>query len=61
MNAFMDKMTAWIEKYLMPITMKMSANRYIISIRDGLIATMALNIFGSLCLAVATLPTDKVS
>lgn len=56
MNAIMDKITIWIEKYLMPITAKMATNRYIMAVRDGLIATMALNIFGSLCLAVATLP-----
>lgn len=52
----MEKLTALIEKYLMPITMKMSANRYIITIRDSLIATMPLTIFGSLCLMAATLP-----
>lgn len=56
MNTFMDKLSAGIEKYLMPITMKMSANRYIITIRDSLIATMPLTILGSLCLMVATLP-----
>ncbi len=56
MDSVFDKMTSAIEKYLVPITTKMSQNRYIIAIRDALIATMPLTIFGSLCLMVATLP-----
>lgn len=58
MNSIMEKLTASIEKYLMPITMKMSGNRYVQAIRDGFIATMPLTIFGSLCLAIATLPIE---
>lgn len=56
MNNFMDRLSATLEKYLVPIMNKMSKNRYIAAIRDSLIATMGFTVIGSICLLIATFP-----
>lgn len=52
----MEKLAAAMEQHLAPVMAKMAANRYFSAIRDALVATMGLTVFGSLCLLVATFP-----
>ena len=49
---YMDK----IETTLMPIAGKISANRYLLAIRDGFMLTMPLLIVGAMSLLLANLP-----
>lgn len=56
MNEFMEKISGIMERRLAPIMSKMATNRYFASIRDALVATMGLTVFGSLCLLIATFP-----
>lgn len=56
MNNIMEKLASVMEQKLAPIMSKMATNRYFSTIRDSLVATMGLTVFGSLCLLVATFP-----
>ena len=38
----MNKMTKFMEKYLMPLSEKLSGNKYLIALRDGLMLSMPL-------------------
>lgn len=52
----MDKMMSFLEKYLMPISGKMSANKYLRAISGGFIAIMSANIIGSMFTLLGNLP-----
>ncbi len=52
MNKFMD----WMEKYLTPVAVKISSNRYLKAISSGFIAVMAATIVGSIFTLLANLP-----
>ena len=52
----MDKMMNFLEKYLMPISGKMSANKYLRAISGGFIAIMSANIIGSMFTLLSNLP-----
>ena len=49
-------MNAFIEKKLMPIAAKMSANKSLVAIRDGITLSMPLLIIGSLFMIIASFP-----
>jgi len=50
----MDKLTEFFESKLFPIASKVSAQRHLIAIRDGLILTMPLMIVGSIVIIFST-------
>ncbi|MFV0395785.1 MAG: PTS sugar transporter subunit IIC [Coprobacillaceae bacterium] len=52
----MDKFMSSIERTLMPIMNKVSNQRHLSAIRDGLIATIPLTIIGAIFLLIATFP-----
>ncbi len=52
----MEKMMGFLEKYLMPISGKMSANKYLRAISGGFIAIMSANIIGSMFTLIGNLP-----
>ena len=54
----MEKITAFLEKHLMPIAGKMANQKHIQAIRDGIIVTMPLTIIGSVFLIIANFPID---
>jgi PTS system cellobiose-specific IIC component len=49
----------WVEKKLMPPMVKLSQNRYLVSIRDGIIATMPLVMLGSFFVLFAQFPITQ--
>ncbi|MCI1894196.1 MAG: PTS transporter subunit EIIC [Lactobacillus sp.] len=52
----MQKFLNWIEAKMMPPMVKLSQNRYLVSIRDGIIATMPLVMLGSFFVLIAQFP-----
>lgn len=52
----MQNFLKWIEAKLMPPMVKLSQNRYLVSIRDGIIATMPLVMLGSFFVLFAQFP-----
>lgn len=54
----MKNFLSWIEAKLMPPMVKLSQNRYLVAIRDGIIATMPLVMLGSFFVLFAQFPID---
>ncbi|MFV0395146.1 MAG: PTS sugar transporter subunit IIC [Coprobacillaceae bacterium] len=54
----MDLIMNKIEKLLMPIANRIGANRYLMALRDGMVASMPMMMIGSIILVVAELPID---
>lgn len=46
----MDKISAWLEKRLMPLVMKLGAQRHLLAIRNGIVLGMPLILVGSIFL-----------
>jgi len=57
MKKFMDLM----EKYLMPIAMKMATNKHLNALKDGFVYTMPFLIIGSFVLLLVNLPFRDVN
>lgn len=57
----MEKIASFLENKLLPVANRLSGNKYLAAIRDGLIVTMPLLIFGSLALLIPNFPyIDRV-
>lgn len=54
MSAFMNKM----ESVLLPIANRIGANRFLMALRDGMVASMPLMMIGSILLVITELPID---
>ena len=52
----MDKFTAFLEKYLMPIATKLATNKYLTALKDSFVFTMPFLIVGSVVLLLVNLP-----
>lgn len=52
----MNKLTAFMEKYLMPLSQKLASNKYLAALRDGLMLSMPLLIIGSLAIVIGDFP-----
>ncbi|WP_414839186.1 PTS sugar transporter subunit IIC [Carnobacterium sp. TMP28] len=52
----MSESNSFIEKKLMPIASKLSANKYLTAIRDGITLAMPLIIIGSIFMVIASFP-----
>ena len=52
----MEKLNRWLMETLAPATAKISAQRHLAAMRDGLVATLSLSLVGALSLLIATLP-----
>lgn len=57
----MKKMVEYLEKYLLPIADKISNQRHLQAVRDGLVLVMPLTIVGSIFLVIANLPIKGYS
>ncbi|QAA34518.1 PTS cellobiose transporter subunit IIC [Clostridium manihotivorum] len=57
----MDKIMAFLEKYLMPIADKLNNNKYLAALREGFMLSLPLIIFGSIFVVISNLPyLDKL-
>lgn len=54
----MDGLTRFLEEKFLPIAAKMQTNRYLMSLRDGLVLSLPLMIVGSFVIVIAELPVD---
>lgn len=54
----MKKLTAFMEKYLMPLSQKLAANKYLVALRDGLMLSMPLLIIGSIAIVIGDFPVQ---
>lgn len=52
----MEKLTKFLEKYLNPIAVKFSNNRYLMAIRDAFLISLPFTIFASLFTALVNIP-----
>lgn len=52
----MDKFTNWLDKTLMPISTKLSENKYLSALQDGLMFSMPILIVGSICIIIGDFP-----
>jgi len=52
----MNKIMEFLEKFMLPVAVKLGQNRYLNSLRDGFMLAMPLIIFGSIFVVVANLP-----
>ncbi|MFZ5969841.1 MAG: PTS cellobiose transporter subunit IIC [Bacillota bacterium] len=57
----MDKVIKFLEKYFVPVAGKIAGQKHLQSVRDGLILSTPLVIFGSLFLVIAFLPIPGYS
>ncbi|MGL5576346.1 MAG: PTS sugar transporter subunit IIC [Sarcina sp.] len=44
----MNKLSGWLEKYLMPIAAVIGGQRHLVALRDGFIATLGVNMVGAM-------------
>ena len=54
----MDGFTRYLEEKFLPLAAKMQGNRYLGSLRDGLVSSLPLMIVGSFVIVIAELPVD---
>ena len=54
----LDSLTRILEEKLLPFAGKMQNNRYLMSLRDGLVVSLPLMIVGSFVIIIAELPVD---
>lgn len=52
----MKNLTSFMEKHLMPLSQKLSSNKYLIALRDGLMLSMPLLIIGSVAIVIGDFP-----
>lgn len=52
----MDKLTHLLDKTLMPISNKLSNNKYLAALQDGLMFSMPILIVGSVCIIIGDFP-----
>lgn len=52
----MKKMTQFMEQHLMPLSQKLSGNKYLVALRDGLMLSMPLLIIGSIAIVIGDFP-----
>lgn len=52
----MNKFNKFIEDVLFPLSQKLSDNKYLIALRDGLMLSMPILIIGSLCIVIGDFP-----
>lgn len=57
----MNKITSFLEKYLLPIANKVAKNRYLLAIRDSFLVSLPFTMIGSLFVALLNFPfLDKL-
>lgn len=54
----MNKMTEFMERHLMPLSQKLSSNKYLVALRDGLMLSMPLLIIGSIAIVIGDFPVQ---
>lgn len=57
----MNKLTEYLEKYFMPVAEKISTQRHLKAIRDGIITTMPFMIIGSVFMIIAFPPIPALA
>ncbi len=48
--------TSWIERYVMPVALRIAGQKHVLSVRDGIILNMPFMLIGSFFLIFAYLP-----
>ena len=54
----MKKLTNFMEQHMMPFSQKLSSNKYLVALRDGLMLSMPLLIIGSLAIVIGDFPVQ---
>lgn len=54
----MNKITEFMETHLMPMSQKLSSNKYLVALRDGLMLSMPLLIIGSIAIVIGDFPVQ---
>lgn len=54
----MKKLTNFMEQHLMPLSQKLSANKYLVALRDGLMLSMPLLIIGAVAIIIGDFPVQ---
>lgn len=57
----MDKIFAWLDRFLIPVMTKLSEQRHLRAVRDGIISTIPLIIVGSFFLIIAFPPLPALA
>ncbi|CAM3597125.1 PTS transporter subunit EIIC [Erysipelothrix urinaevulpis] len=57
----MGKLSQWLEKYLLPFASKLGSNKVLKIIRDGMSATVALLILGSISILLTNFPHEGIA
>lgn len=57
----MDKLFAWLDRYLIPVMTKLSEQRHLKAVRDGIISTIPLIVVGSFFLIIAFPPVPALA
>ncbi len=57
----MDKVFAWLDRYLIPVMTKLSEQRHLRAVRDGIISTIPLIVVGSFFLIIAFPPVPALA
>lgn len=55
-KSFMDKMSDWMQKYVVPVGMKISNQRHLAAVRDGLTVLIPATIIGGIAILIAVPP-----
>lgn len=61
MEKIMTSISGWLEKYVLPIAMKISGQRHLIALRDGFIATMPISMAGAMNVMVKEVLLSETS
>lgn len=54
----LDKLQTWMEKYVVPVSTKISTQRHLAAVRDGLMLLIPLTIIGGFAILLAMPPVD---
>ena len=57
-SGFMNKFQAVLEKYVVPVAMKISQQRHLAAVRDGLTILVPVTIIGGFAILLAMPPVD---
>lgn len=54
----MDKLTAWLEKYILPVAAKIGGQKHLVALRDAFIGTMPATMAGSVAVMINAIIRD---
>lgn len=54
----MDKLSAWMERHLLPIAAKIGSQKHLVALRDAFIGTMPATMAGSIAVMINAIIRD---